>query len=348
MSDKKVFNIDPNLFNFSKTNTTRKRKEKPDKDTKIQMKSPKKTTKKETLRSRSSLLKMIRNHQENMYNNKFTNGNNSVVAESKNDVVKDAEDFFKNLEDRQISKQNKNYTLKQQPTYTDSNTIQNINSTPISDITSSIIPSNNSITINPSTSNIVTPPKYGCLKNGNLPTYRSYMNQTRKREPTNIIEQSAGNQERKENIINNNQNISNNSSNMLSNNNLRSLEQSQIKNKLDLRNENRKHKFKKKRKKTLRRTYKIGRSKIKPKISVLVSNKTIRNNITTKKQLLKQVPIQDIKTYLIKHGFIRIGSITPNDVLRKMYESAMLICGEVNNYNSDNLLYNFLNDKEEF
>ena len=68
MSDKKVFNIDPNLFNFSKTNTTRKRKEKPDKDTKIQMKSPKKTTKKETLRSRSSLLKMIRNHQENMYN----------------------------------------------------------------------------------------------------------------------------------------------------------------------------------------------------------------------------------------------------------------------------------------
>ena len=34
-----------------------------------------------------------------------------------------------------------------------------------------------------------------------------------------------------------------------------------------------------KQKKTKRRTYKIGKSKILPKVSVLVSNKTIRNNI---------------------------------------------------------------------
>ena len=41
-------------------------------------------------------------------------------------------------------------------------------------------------------------------------------------------------------------------------------------------------------KKTIRRTYKVGRSATLPKISVLVSNKTIRNNTTTKSQLLKQ------------------------------------------------------------
>jgi hypothetical protein len=105
--------------------------------------------------------------------------------------------------------------------------------------------------------------------------------------------------------------------------------------------------FVKKQKKTLRRTYNVGKSKMYPKISVLVSNKTIRNNITTKSQLLKQVPIQEIKKYLIKRGFIRIGSIAPNDVLRKMYETSILMCGEIQNHNPDNLLYNYLHDKEE-
>ena len=98
-----------------------------------------------------------------------------------------------------------------------------------------------------------------------------------------------------------------------------------------------------KQKKTKRRTYKIGKSKVFPKVSVLVSNRTIRNNISTKKQLLKQVPIQEVKSYLMKRGFIKVGSTAPNDVLRKMYESAIMICGEVQNHNPENLLYNYLN-----
>ena len=101
-----------------------------------------------------------------------------------------------------------------------------------------------------------------------------------------------------------------------------------------------------KRKKTLRRTYKIGRSTIAPKVSVLVSNKTLRNRITTKGQLLKQTPIQDVKKYLIKQGIIRVGSTTPNDVLRKMYESMMLVCGEIQNHNPDTLLYNYINGND--
>jgi hypothetical protein len=47
---------------------------------------------------------------------------------------------------------------------------------------------------------------------------------------------------------------------------------------------------------------------------------------------------------LVKRGLIRVGSITPVDVLRKMYESAVMMCGEVHNHNPDNLLYNFMND----
>ena len=78
----------------------------------------------------------------------------------------------------------------------------------------------------------------------------------------------------------------------------------------------------------------------------MVSNKTIRNNISTKSQLLKQVPIQDIKKYLIKRGLLKVGSTAPNDILRKLYESSILICGEVQNHNPDYLLYNFLNDAD--
>jgi hypothetical protein len=99
--------------------------------------------------------------------------------------------------------------------------------------------------------------------------------------------------------------------------------------------------------KTVRRTYKIGRSTVLPRIAVLVSNKTIRNNTTTKTQLLKQTSIQDVKKHLIQRGLIRVGCTTPNDVLRKMYESTMLICGDVQNHNADNLLYNFVNGDKE-
>ena len=113
---------------------------------------------------------------------------------------------------------------------------------------------------------------------------------------------------------------------------------------LDRKQNNEIKKRPKKRKKIIRRTYKIGKSKKVPKISVLVSNKTIRNETATKKQLLKQKPILEIKRYLIRHGFIKIGSICPDDLMRKMYESAILICGEIQNHNPDNLLHNYIND----
>ena len=61
-------------------------------------------------------------------------------------------------------------------------------------------------------------------------------------------------------------------------------------------------------------------------------------------QQYKTIPIEDVRKYLVKRGFIRVGSSAPNDVLRKMYETSNLICGEVENHNTDNLLYNYLND----
>ena len=100
----------------------------------------------------------------------------------------------------------------------------------------------------------------------------------------------------------------------------------------------------KKHRKTLRRTFKIGKSQNTPRVSVLISNRTIRNNISNKSQSLKLTPISEVKKYLVKNGFIKVGSIAPNDVLRKMYETAMLACGEIHNYNPENLVYNYFNN----
>lgn len=98
-----------------------------------------------------------------------------------------------------------------------------------------------------------------------------------------------------------------------------------------------------KQKKTIRRTYRTGKSKVFPRVSVLVSNKTIRKKIATDALLLKQTPIQDVKKYLIQKGFIKVGSTAPNDVLRKIYESTLLVGGEIQNHNPENLLHNYLN-----
>jgi hypothetical protein len=204
---------------------------------------------------------------------------------------------------------------------------------------------------------ILPTPKYGCLKNGTLPTYRNLMNQTRK----NVQGENVGGSTMQSNIDVNTNNPNTNSavganrsdtniaplspniSTIMKN----AIQSNQIQTKLENMNRNKAKPKKMKRKKTIRRTYKIGRSKIMPKVSVLVSNKTIRNQISTKTHIIKQTPIHEIRKYLIKHGFIRVGAITPNDVLRKMYETAMLMCGEIQNHNPDNLLYNFLHDTEK-
>ena len=129
-------------------------------------------------------------------------------------------------------------------------------------------------------------PKYGCLKNGSLPTYRNYMNTTRKNIDADeniqintnsvmpsVLEQYSGGSEvfKRANIIQQTEKLT-----------------------------NLKKKKKQYRKKTIKRTFKIGKSKVKPSVSVLVSNKTVRNRILEKKQLINQVPINEIRTYLIK------------------------------------------------
>ena len=198
---------------------------------------------------------------------------------------------------------------------------------------------------------------YGCLKNGNLPTYRNYCNRTLKQTssiahtqiatlPTNqvmtqpLVASTVAQPLVASTVAPSKPTISER---------IKSPAELLLIEKVKQKSESTKPKpIHNKMKKILRRTYRTGKDKYRPRVSVLLPNKTIRRNVTTKSYLLKQTPIDEIRKTLLKQGFIKIGSTAPNDVLRKMYESIQLIGGDIKNHNPDNLLYNFFNDKAKY
>jgi hypothetical protein len=342
MSDKKVLNINPELFSFSKTNKTRKKKEKKDAGDKIKVKSAianKDKSKEKTLKKRS-ILKMIREQQQNNYDKMFELKPQKKEANNFENEFERATEYLDNLVKNQVNqvapKKSNNVTLKNTTSLTQPLSVTPMiqpmvqPNIPVVENVNLDFPTNNddNIMLKSTQTSIMPEPQYGCLKNGTLPTYRSFMNKTVKNTGGSNMDSLIIQQQEK------------------SKENIRGISTIMQQKEMDKLLVPKKIKKPKKRRKTIRRTFKIGRSKIKPKVSVLISNKTIRNNISTKKQLLKQHSIHDIKKYLIKHGFIRVGTATPNDVLRKMYETATLVCGEIVNHNPDNLLYNFVNTKE--
>jgi hypothetical protein len=99
-------------------------------------------------------------------------------------------------------------------------------------------------------------------------------------------------------------------------------------------------------KKTIKRTYTLGKSKIHKRVGILIKDKNTRKRVLNAQRDIKRHGINDIKQYLRTHGLMKAGSSAPNDIIRKIYESAML-SGEVTNQDKDILLQNFLKEKDE-
>jgi hypothetical protein len=88
--------------------------------------------------------------------------------------------------------------------------------------------------------------------------------------------------------------------------------------------------------------YKLGKTGT--MVSVLIKNTDTRRRIKHEISLLRQKAITEVKQYLREKNLLKIGSDAPNDVLRKMYEQAIL-SGDLNNNNDATLMHNFMNDK---
>ena len=182
-----------------------------------------------------------------------------------------------------------------------------------------------STNVAPLSTHVIPPqPTYGCLKNGSLPTYRSVMNKTAKNITTSVKPQPAS---------------ASASASVSAIERIRARLNERANRQIDVKIP------KAKPNKIIRRTYNVGKDKFRPVVGVLLPNRTIRNNVANKAFKFKHTPVEEIRKFLLRNGFIKVGSTSPNDVLYKMYESIMLIDGEVKNHNPDNLLYNFFNDK---
>jgi hypothetical protein len=372
----KTISINPDLFSVSTRRGSRKKRDDSSSSSEIKIRAPKQ--KQKTVK-KNHVLRFIREQQEKNY--KKLLDSDKPVSELKIETNEDEsfrDDFDESLNYlMSLSEQDKmatklNSTLKNRaPVKPDSVLYYPGISDLITDQDVSMdFPSEmNNISVDSFRSPIqlskpaYTQPTYGCLKNGTLPTWRNYNKTVRNRGINGEVNGGVngegyggvnGYEIKPELGITANNALSpivpttepllTSSNESVKDYMKRARQKSEMRQRVEL-SEKKDQKMKyPKQKRTVRRTFKVGKSKVFPRVSVLISNKTLRNRVAEKTQSLKETPIQEVKRFLTKKGFIRVGSVAPNDVLRKMYESATLICGELENHNPDNLLYNFLND----
>jgi hypothetical protein len=345
---------------MSKNNT---RKKEP-KSTKIEFKSELKKQKQKTLRK--NVLKMIREKQQEAYKNLFDTKKTPTTPSTSSNVTdefdKDFDEslkFFSSLANKVESEKastplNTTFKNRLEPQFIPglASAIAPAIAPVLTNSLGPSIPLSNFIpTIDNSNPafKILPQPQYGCLKNGSLPTFRSFTRKNGGDVSTQVNNNSSFQQSLLDTPLLSQEPFPPNRTSAESIFTPKFIEQSQKFDKIqqgNLKNKPKQRIKYKKLKKIFKRTYKVGRSKTEPTIGVLVSNKTVRSRISTQAQLLKQTPILDVRKFLIKKGFIKVGTNAPNDVLRKMYETVSLVCGEIQNHNPENLLYNFVNDRD--
>lgn len=329
-STEKKISIHPDLM-FMTSGKTQKKKAPKEKKEQIKMKTQTKA-KNHTLR-KQSLLRMIRKHQDEKHRQQLqmiSGNDNSQQSENiHNNNMDDTLQFMNNIKEKHSA----NHTLKNnnyntlsisQPSQpllnnADSTPVVNMNNdTNLSQERSDVIIQDDSVKFHVNVPQNNIQPKYGCLKDGNLPTYRSLNNTHQGSTRKNLLQTLEGSK--------------------------RDSSQNAELNALQKYTSHKKAiQQRHKQKKIIRRTFNVGKKNKERKISVLISNKKIRSNTTLKLQHLKDISIFQVKNDLIKRGLIKVGCITPESVLRQMYSVVHSMCGSIQNHNGELLLHNYLN-----
>lgn len=208
---------------------------------------------------------------------------------------------------------------------------------------------------------VSSPVPYGCLKGGNKPTYKTWVRTQKNRsdehsealnmapQVSSIINQPITNREQKLSDLKNRLKEEKTSETMFDKKQIvlpglnlqdNSINTDEVYDNDIVESTNN---FPKRFKKTIKKTFKLGKNNKSKSIGVLIKDRKTRKNVLDAHRELKRKNITDIKQHLRDHGIIKAGSKAPNDIMRKMYESCML-SGDVTNQDTDVLLHNFLQE----
>jgi len=102
-------------------------------------------------------------------------------------------------------------------------------------------------------------------------------------------------------------------------------------------------KIKQTKQKIITKKYKLGKymNKNGPVIGVLIKNVQTQRNVEKKRNEMRHIPLDTIISRLHKKRLLKVGSTAPPDILREMYESAVM-AGDIENEGNDIALHNFL------
>ena len=197
-------------------------------------------------------------------------------------------------------------------------------------------------------------PTYGCLKNGSLPTYREFMRGRPAEEKQQVMQKQRVELNIREKTL---EQVKNNFKHNIVKNTKTDTEMKAAvapnavapnavapnavaPNAVELEGGGNSEQKTQHRIRTTK--YKLGKNKTSKVMSILIKNSDTRKRVSAECSRLKKKSILEVKNYLRKRNLLKTGSDAPPDVLRSMYENAVLT-GEVSNDANDTLVHNFYN-----
>jgi len=203
------------------------------------------------------------------------------------------------------------------------------------------------ITVEPPSIFIKQDPPHGCLKGGSKPTFREWLNKF-KASPVNTITEylHGGETGSNDDSTTNKKNADDTGDDDdgwedVDDDTTTKKDSSSRKNTYKI-DPTRIKGVRMKIRQTVTKKFRVG--KYNNTVGVLIKNKDTQKHLQKEHLSLKQKSINEIKKFLYDKSLLKIGSTAPPDVLRRMYEDAILT-GDVVNTGSGVVLHNFLSNE---